>query len=80
MRENADIQCVENLIEENAKCRQLKKLTCKRDFEAGVYLSAAQNPIPPLTPYTLYSAGIFKQSMGAIGTRQEQGCRTSPLG
>jgi hypothetical protein len=35
------------LIEGNAKCRHLKKLTC---FAAGVYLSDAQNPISPPPP------------------------------
>ncbi len=33
------------LIEGNAKCRHLKKLTYKRNFAAGVYLSEAQNQI-----------------------------------
>jgi hypothetical protein len=32
------------LIESNAKCRYLKKLTCKRTFAAGVYLSEAPSP------------------------------------
>ncbi len=37
------------LIEDNAKCHQQKKLPVQvyRDFAAGVYLSEAQNPIPP---------------------------------
>ncbi len=29
---------------------------------------------------TLHSAGIFKQSMGALETEQEEGCRTGPPG
>ncbi len=37
-------------IEDNAKCRHLKKLTCKGTLPAGVTLSEAQKPIPyPLT-------------------------------
>jgi hypothetical protein len=39
------------LMESNAKCCHLKKLI-QRDCAAGVYLSEAQNPIPP-PPYTL---------------------------
>ncbi len=31
-------------IESNAKCRHLKKLTCIRDFAAGVYLPEALSP------------------------------------
>ncbi len=31
-----------------------KKIDPERDFEAGVYLSEAQNPIIP-SPYTLYT-------------------------
>jgi hypothetical protein len=38
------------LKEGNGKCRHLKKLTCKRNFAAGIYLSEAQNP-----PHTLYT-------------------------
>jgi hypothetical protein len=49
------------LIEGNAKCLHLKKLTCKRllaadvcprDFEAGVYLSEDQTPYPTPPPST----------------------------
>jgi hypothetical protein len=37
-------------IEGNAKCRNLKRLTCKGTLRPGVCLSEAQNPIlPPLT-------------------------------
>jgi hypothetical protein len=41
---------MKRLIEDNVKCRHLKKLTCKGAFAAGVYLS---DPLPPTT-YTLY--------------------------
>jgi hypothetical protein len=33
-----------SLMESNAKCRYLKKLTSTGDFAAGVYLSEAQSP------------------------------------
>jgi hypothetical protein len=31
-----------------------KKIDLSREFAAGVYLSEAQKPIPPLPHYTLY--------------------------
>jgi hypothetical protein len=34
------------------------KIDLERDFAAGVYLSKAENSIPP-PPYTLYSIRIF---------------------
>jgi hypothetical protein len=37
-----------------------KKIDLKRDFAAGVYLSEAQNPILPSSPYTLYRC-LFTQ-------------------
>ncbi len=37
------------LIESNAKCRYLKKLTCKETVRQVFYLSEA--PSPPMTPY-----------------------------
>jgi hypothetical protein len=57
-----------SLIEENAKCRRLKKLICKRDFAAGVYLSEAQSPIPPpLHTVYVYTVDLSKQGMGEGG-------------
>ncbi len=38
------------LIESNAKCRYLKKLTCKGTLRQLFYLSEA--PSPPMTPYS----------------------------
>jgi hypothetical protein len=38
------------LIERNAKCRYLKKLTCKGTLRQLIYLSEA--PSPPTTPYS----------------------------
>jgi hypothetical protein len=35
-----------------------KKSDLQRDFAAGVYLSAAQNPIPT-PPYTLYCICVY---------------------
>jgi hypothetical protein len=35
------------LTEGNTKCRHLNKITCKKGIAAGVYLSDAQNSIPP---------------------------------
>ncbi len=43
----------------------------KGEIVVGIKLSLPPSPI-------LSSAGIFKQSMGAIGTKQEQGYRTGP--
>jgi hypothetical protein len=34
-----------------------KKLTCKRDFAAGVYLSEAQNPIHCIRVYRILRKG-----------------------
>ncbi len=43
----------------------------KRDFAAGVYLSEAQNPIPP-PPYTLYTVySILTQTGKGEGGRVE---------
>jgi hypothetical protein len=43
------VRIIERLIEGNAKCRHLRRIYLERDFAAGVYLSEAHNPIPPLT-------------------------------
>jgi hypothetical protein len=49
------------LIEANAECRHLKKFTCKGTLREvyNVYLSEAQNPIPPplhtVYVYTVYT-------------------------
>jgi hypothetical protein len=43
------------LIESNAKCGHLKKLTCKGTMrQVYIYMSGSQNLIP-LPPYTLYT-------------------------
>ena len=57
------------LIEGNAECRHLKKMTGKRDFAAGVYLSEALNPIPPPSLHTLhvYKVHLFTQRIGEGG-------------
>ncbi len=39
-------------IERSAKCRHLKKIPVKGLCATGVYLSEAQNPIPPPPPHT----------------------------
>ncbi len=39
----------------NAKCRYLKKFTCKGTLHQVFYLSEAQYTIPPPPPYTLYT-------------------------
>jgi hypothetical protein len=57
------------LIEGSAKCRHLKKLACKRDFAAGVYLSETQNPPPPPTLY------LFTQGRGGGELNQRDGVR-----
>ncbi len=53
------------LIESNAKCRYLKKLTCKGTLRQVFYLSEA--PFPPMTPYsppayTLYTCKQYSYS------------------
>ncbi len=50
------------LIEDNAKCRHLKKSTST----AGFYLSEAQNPIPPPPLHTVYVYTVYliKQGRG----------------
>jgi hypothetical protein len=56
------------LIEGNAKCRYLK-----RDFAAGVYLSEAQNPIPPppLHPVYMYTVHLFARGEeGEVNQRE----------
>jgi hypothetical protein len=56
------------LIENNSTCRHLKKLTCKRDFAAGVYLSKAQYPIPPsLHTVQVYAVHLVIQGRGGGG-------------
>jgi hypothetical protein len=55
------VELVERLIECNAKCRYLKKLTCKGTLRHVFYLSEA--PSPPMTPYspplhTVYVYGV----------------------
>jgi hypothetical protein len=60
------------------QCRQLIKLTCKgkRGFATGVYLSEAQNPIPPPPPYTLfmwlYTVYLFTQGRGGRRVEPER--------
>jgi hypothetical protein len=46
-------------IEGNDKCRHLKKWTCKWSFAAGVYLSKAQNPIPPPLTHVIRVCSIL---------------------
>jgi hypothetical protein len=49
-----------------------KKIDLERDLSAGVYLSEAQNPIPP--PYTLYTCIQFTYShrkRGECWTREK---------
>ncbi len=48
---NTEAHRLINYIDTKAKCRHLKKLTCKGDFAAGVYLCEA--PSPPMTTYPL---------------------------
>jgi hypothetical protein len=42
-----------------------KKIDRQRDFAAGVYLSEAQNHIPP--SHTVYCIHVFKQGRGRGG-------------
>jgi hypothetical protein len=68
------------LIESNAKCRYLKKLTCKVTLRQVFYLSEAPNP--PMTPYhppphyTLYTCAQYTYSRreggGGGGERANQ--------
>jgi hypothetical protein len=63
-------------MEGNAKCRHLKKLTCKGDFAAGVYLSEAQNPIPP--PLT-HCIRVFMYRQYTYSPREgREGVRVGP--
>jgi len=55
-----------------------KKLTCKGDFAAGVYLSEAQNPIPPLT-YCIRVYSILIHT-GKGGRGEERGTREKVRG
>ncbi len=57
------------LIESNAKCRYLKKLTCKGTLWQVFYLS--ESPCPPMTPYSrplhtvyVYTVYLFTQGRG----------------
>ncbi len=54
------------LIESNAKCRYLKKLTCKRTLRQVFYLSEASlssnDPILSPPPYTLYTYILYTYS------------------
>jgi hypothetical protein len=62
------------LIESNAKCHYLKKLTCKGTLRQLFYLSEARSlapsPYSP-SPYTLYTCiqrmYLFTQERGAMG-------------
>ncbi len=59
-----------NFIDTKAKCRHLKNWPV-RDFVAGVYLSEAPSPPPPMTPYSpptycMHVSGIrFQIKIGA---------------
>jgi hypothetical protein len=56
------------LIESNAKCRYLKKMTCKGTLRLVFYLTVA--PSPPMTPYPplytvyVYTVHLFTQGRG----------------
>jgi hypothetical protein len=41
------------------------------DFAAGVYLSVAQNPYPPLNTVYVYTVYLFPQGRGKGGGRVE---------
>jgi hypothetical protein len=60
--------------EGNAKCRHLKKFTCKGTFAADVCLPEAQNLIPPPPPpnFTLY---IYSHRGGVESLTREKGRR-----
>ncbi len=60
------------LIVSNAKCRHLNEIDLKRDFAAGVYLSEAQNPIPPLHTVCVYTVYLFTQGGGRVKPRRRE--------
>ena len=69
------------LRNKRSKCKQRskwhKRLFKERDFAADVYLSEAQNPIPP-PPYTLYVYTILTHGGG--GVEPERGQQVTKLG
>jgi len=48
-----------------------KRIYLKRDFAAGVYLSEAQNPMPPLHTLYVYTLYLFAQGRGERWTREK---------
>ncbi len=62
-------------IEGNAKCRHITIIDLYRDSVAGVFLSEAQNSIPPPLPYTLYTCIQYTFSHREVG---EEGERVEP--
>jgi hypothetical protein len=68
------------LIEGNAKCRHLRKLTCKGTLRQGVFICPkAQNPIPYL-PNTLFACILYTYSHreeGGVEQREGERCSSS---
>jgi hypothetical protein len=60
------------LIEINAKCRYLKKLTSKRTLRQVFYLSEAQIPYPAPLHVFVYTVYLFTQVRGGGRANQRE--------
>jgi|688.fasta_scaffold323574_1 hypothetical protein len=69
-----------SLTEVNAKCRHLKKFTCKGTFAADVYLSEAQTPKTPLTHYIRVQYYTYSHRAGGRVDPERRGERGNSSG